>query len=1261
MPFEYRRIGTTFYRELADLVSAGQSAVLLSRRDLGKRFVLRKLSERLAQEKTALVVEIEFPHDPLIFEASAAQKAVDQAVWRAAPDCALESAPDGALLDGVKQLCDNQQRAVVMLASNVDSLAHHLAQLLLREVRVLVEKHNLTTVLTGEENLRDLVYGPESEFNCAHQFVLQAFERAEFLDYMRQRRETAQVPFVDEAACLERLFYHTDGNIHLARAALWAWLETHARSRAAVDEHLGPEELAEFLREFPVCEACGMDVFHSTTRVFARSPDAWDELESLKHKVEVIVLAGSAPRAIELAALAIRENGQLRFASDIMERFARRFYDDCRLGDLYAVHGAWERAFGLYRRMPAERRLRPGGAHDVPRLALVVRAFTASMHVVATRKVEENGEEKLKKLKEKLDALKGLFAQGCQLLLGVSDISFWTFSTVWSPQEGQHLEPALRNFAELILESADRRTIGWQGLSHSFSKRGALAVLPSVRPDWRDAVVVSDAGRPVKILLERQEFLREILEQFASAYDHCMANYGIQLRLKAREEHLRIATAIVTTLGETVRNPREALKAAAQGLLNLGYRRIMFALVDSKRSRIKGISEGLGESPTANVAAETDFALTDPEVDIQPWVVAKRKPQVVDDWRTWTRRRMVPRINVDLCKRAGTKPAFAVVPMFIPSRRPGHDAHKEEVFGTIHVERGDGLPPSIDDIEDLLEFGRQMAAIAHESERVGALLDALHCDQDSVVLFDADGVVRFANRTAEKRFGVQSGWHEAHGGLRLTGDPSLDEGIRQVITSSNPWARHDMSTLAGLGNREALLCVPLPDWRVEKRNGTDSRPVGEVPGPAIGAVLQARNLTGLHKVFSALQEIAQKATDRETTTQALLDCVTGFGYRSGRFYAVDAQDSDELVSVRASGLPRCFSEKFNQGLYKMRRQDPEAKETWWCLEENQPRIYQWKPSASPGSWEISWSGLTVFNVVEPLFRNSWKKTGDVWVDLPLLGSGRVIGKLTIDCGTDMRCNLQPEDFELLKLFSALLGALLDALNRKETWIREAADRAMATCAHNIRTKLAALDGFADRYRRAATGNAEVEELHRLHQPAVDGCFRQVTRIKETFADMQLQRAPTLIRNLVNATLEAYLSKERDTGKARWEITCEEEIIFNVDADRLRNALEEMLANSRAMVPPSANLKIDITASLQRRGSKDWLQLSVHDDGPGIPADKRTRVFESFYSERPYGGRSTGLGLNYVRRVITAHDGKVYVADEGPPGATFIIDIPESKI
>ena len=279
--FGYRRIGQPFRKELADLVASGQSAVVLGLRDLGKRYSLRQLADDLARDRSALVLEVEFPHEPALLEASAVRSLVTQAIQRAAPDFTLQADTSDDLLFTLRQLCDQQRRSVVLLASNVGSLAHHLAQLLLRETRVLVGGHRLTAVLTGEENLCDLVHGPESEFNCAHQFVVQGFDEPEFLTYMRRRCEVAQMAFADEGTCLRLLFSETDGNIHLARAALWAWLELRARSQLPPGEPTVTDLFRGFLEMFPVNDACGMDAFQQMTRVIARSSEAWGELQQL--------------------------------------------------------------------------------------------------------------------------------------------------------------------------------------------------------------------------------------------------------------------------------------------------------------------------------------------------------------------------------------------------------------------------------------------------------------------------------------------------------------------------------------------------------------------------------------------------------------------------------------------------------------------------------------------------------------------------------------------------------------------------------------------------------------------------------------------------------------------------------------------------------------------------------------------------------------------------------------------------------------------
>lgn len=100
--------------------------------------------------------------------------------------------------------------------------------------------------------------------------------------------------------------------------------------------------------------------------------------------------------------------------------------------------------------------------------------------------------------------------------------------------------------------------------------------------------------------------MHEFLDQFASACDQTIANWGVKLRLDARRNHPEIPTKIVSALGEPVRDSDEALKIAGDELLKLGCRRIMFTMVDPKWQRIRGVRFCCGTPPSKDAAKATD-------------------------------------------------------------------------------------------------------------------------------------------------------------------------------------------------------------------------------------------------------------------------------------------------------------------------------------------------------------------------------------------------------------------------------------------------------------------------------------------------------------------------------------------------------------------------------------------------------------------------------------------------------------------------------
>lgn len=64
-----------------------------------------------------------------------------------------------------------------------------------------------------------------------------------------------------------------------------------------------------------------------------------------------------------------------------------------------------------------------------------------------------------------------------------------------------------------------------------------------------------------------------------------------------------------------------------------------------------------------------------------------------------------------------------------------------------------------------------------------------------------------------------------------------------------------------------------------------------------------------------------------------------------------------------------------------------------------------------------------------------------------------------------------------------------------------------------------------------------------------------------------------------------------------------------------------------------------------------VEISVEDEGPGIPPDKLDAIFDRFYSERPSGesfGKHSGLGLAICKRIVEAHEGEIFVENRKPP-------------
>lgn len=115
-----------------------------------------------------------------------------------------------------------------------------------------------------------------------------------------------------------------------------------------------------------------------------------------------------------------------------------------------------------------------------------------------------------------------------------------------------------------------------------------------------------------------------------------------------------------------------------------------------------------------------------------------------------------------------------------------------------------------------------------------------------------------------------------------------------------------------------------------------------------------------------------------------------------------------------------------------------------------------------------------------------------------------------------------------------------------------------------------------------------------------------------------------------------------------------DIVFTADPDRLAQVLINLVSNSIKFSPPNSTITLSGTVQ------GDNLRLSVKDQGRGVPAEFRDKIFERYQqvkSEDGMRGKGTGLGLSICKSFVEAHGGTIGVDSEEGKGSDFWMLIP----
>jgi signal transduction histidine kinase len=126
---------------------------------------------------------------------------------------------------------------------------------------------------------------------------------------------------------------------------------------------------------------------------------------------------------------------------------------------------------------------------------------------------------------------------------------------------------------------------------------------------------------------------------------------------------------------------------------------------------------------------------------------------------------------------------------------------------------------------------------------------------------------------------------------------------------------------------------------------------------------------------------------------------------------------------------------------------------------------------------------------------------------------------------------------------------------------------------------------------------------------------------------------------------------RQDVRVHWERSAPDRIVRG-DKEQLTAVIMNLVLNAIQAMPSGGQVTIRSDAAL--RGKREFIQVSVDDEGPGVPDEMKEKIFEPFVTTKEGG---SGLGLAIAARVVDAHGGLLEVARGTRGGAEFRVLLP----
>jgi len=207
----------------------------------------------------------------------------------------------------------------------------------------------------------------------------------------------------------------------------------------------------------------------------------------------------------------------------------------------------------------------------------------------------------------------------------------------------------------------------------------------------------------------------------------------------------------------------------------------------------------------------------------------------------------------------------------------------------------------------------------------------------------------------------------------------------------------------------------------------------------------------------------------------------------------------------------------------------------------------------------------------------------------------------------------------------------------------------AGIAHELNTPLGNILGFAELIKSSSPENQIQKDSEKIIKAAIYS--REIVKKLMFFScEMPQHKEFVLIKPIIDQALRL-LSQNFQKAHINYNFKIDRPTLeAQIDTIQFTQVLFNILINAIYISPENSMISIEVLSD------SNYFTLEIKDEGPGIPADLKSKVFEPFFTTKPIG-EGSGLGLSVVHGIIKSHRGEIIAFDNKPTGTVFQIKLP----